>query len=297
MVARQRKKGKGGGGKAAWVDAESSPIPGLTNEQYQKLVRHFSNEESNATDTTASTANMAGNKSETCDGAYGETPVRIPNGDYILVKGKGTSTLPNGIKIAKVLYIPKFKCNLLSVSRLTKDLRCAVTFFPDFFIAQDLRTRSLIGVGPCDEGLYRMDSVARKALMVTPDVSVWHKRLGHASEAKLRQVDFLADCTFELKKQNFFIKTIECFDLLHCDIWGCYRTPSLSGARYFLTIVDDFSRAVWVFLIKNKYEASSRLMNFCSMIKTQFGKDVKRIRSDNGGEFTSGTVLVKNYTI
>lgn len=32
--------------------------------------------------------------------------------------------------------------------------------------------------------------------------------------------------------------------LIHYDVWGPYRTTFSSGARYFLTIVDDFSRAV-----------------------------------------------------
>lgn len=86
---------------------------------------------------------------------------------------------------------------------------------------------------------------------------------------------------------NSYIKTIACFELIHCDIWGSYRTPSLTGAHYFLTVVDDYSRAVWVFFLKNKHEASQQLINLCNMIKTQFGKDVKKIRSDNGGEFTS----------
>lgn len=40
------------------------------------------------------------------------------------------------------------------------------------------------------------------------------------------------------------IKSQPCFDLIHCDIWGGYKTPSFFGAHYFLTIVDDFSRGV-----------------------------------------------------
>lgn len=39
---------------------------------------------------------------------------------------------------------------------------------------------------------------------------------------------------------NSDIKTNDCFELLHCDIWGEYRTPSFTRASYFLTIVDDF---------------------------------------------------------
>lgn len=82
-------------------------------------------------------------------------------------------------------------------------------------------------------------------------------------------------------------KTLNCFELVHCDIWGGYRKPSFTGARYFLTIVDDHSRSVWVFLLKHKHEASKRLIELCHMVETQFEKKVKKIRSDNGGEFVS----------
>lgn len=35
------------------------------------------------------------------------------------------------------------------------------------------------------------------------------------------------------------------FQLVHIDTWGPYHTQTYSGARYFLTIVDDFSRTTW----------------------------------------------------
>lgn len=207
-----------------------------------------------------------------------ELPVVIPNGDAIPVEGKGDHILPSGATIKGVLYVPKFNCNLLSVSRLAKSLQCAVTFFPDFCVMQGLRSRTLIGAGECRGGLYRMGIFGneRKAMMVT--VERWHKRLGHASEGKLTKVDFLKNASFNLKEKvcdscakakhtrsPFPIsqtKTKECFELLHCDIWGKYRTPSFSGTNYFLTIVDDFSRSVWVFLIKQKSDASGCLIFF-----------------------------------
>jgi len=61
----------------------------------------------------------------------------------------------------------------------------------------------------------------------------------------------------------------------------------LSGARYFFTIIDDFSRAVWVYLMHEKSEDSVLLQQFCSLAKIQFDKLVKTICSDNGLEFTS----------
>lgn len=35
------------------------------------------------------------------------------------------------------------------------------------------------------------------------------------------------------------IKMFDCFELIHCDIWGGYKTASLTGAHYFLTTVDQ----------------------------------------------------------
>lgn len=75
------------------------------------------------------------------------------------------------------------------------------------------------------------------------------------------------------------------FYLLHCDVWGPYRILSSSGANYFLTIVDDFSRTVWKYLMLKKSEVSKLLQNFCAMAEKQFGYSVMMVRSDNGSEF------------
>lgn len=63
--------------------------------------------------------------------------------------------------------------------------------------------------------------------------------------------------------------------------------PSKSRARYFLTVIDDYNGTTWIYLLKNKYDTSTFLIDFCNMISTQFNKKIKRIRSDNGGEFVS----------
>jgi hypothetical protein len=51
-----------------------------------------------------------------------------------------------------------------------------------------------------------------------------------------------------------YISSHASFDLIHCDIWGPHRTHTHSGARYFLTIVDDYSRYTWIHLMKLKSE-------------------------------------------
>lgn len=57
------------------------------------------------------------------------------------------------------------------------------------------------------------------------------------------------------------------------------------GFRFFLTVVDDHSRTTWVTLLKHKSESFATLENFIILAKTQFGKAVKVVRSDNPLEF------------
>lgn len=82
-------------------------------------------------------------------------------------------------------------------------------------------------------------------------------------------------------------KSSEIFELIHVDLWGPYRTQSLCGSYYFLTVVDDFSRGVWVFLLSDKTQVQQTLKNFLALVSRQFSKQVKTLRSDNGTEFTS----------
>lgn len=77
-------------------------------------------------------------------------------------------------------------------------------------------------------------------------------------------------------------KANDIFELVHCDLWGPYRNPSSCGAFYFMTIVDDYSRHVWIYLLADKKEVPRMLANFFALVKNQFDKHVKMFRSDNG---------------
>lgn len=69
-----------------------------------------------------------------------------------------------------------------------------------------------------------------------------------------------------------------------------HGTPSISRPSYFLTIVDNFSRVAWAYLLKHKNEARNYLVDFHNIMKTQLEKQIKRITTDNGGEFISGSM-------
>lgn len=89
--------------------------------------------------------------------------------------------------------------------------------------------------------------------------------------------------TFDINKN----KESRPFALIHCDLWGRYKTPSTLGAHYFLTIMDDYSLGVWVYLLKEKSETCNLIKNFCAMVENKFGLRIQKVRSDNGTEFMS----------
>jgi len=78
---------------------------------------------------------------------------------------------------------------------------------------------------------------------------------------------------------------MQIFELLYVNIWGPCSTTSITGYKYFLTIIDDFSRFTWIKLMKHKSQTRDHLKNFVNYIETQFDAKLKAIRSDNGPEF------------
>jgi transposase InsO family protein len=78
------------------------------------------------------------------------------------------------------------------------------------------------------------------------------------------------------------------FDLVHCDLWTSPIT-SMSGYKYYLVVLDDFSHYVWTFPLCAKSETFPVLRHFFAWVSTQFGLAIKAIQCDNGREFDNST--------
>jgi transposase InsO family protein len=74
------------------------------------------------------------------------------------------------------------------------------------------------------------------------------------------------------------------FDLIHSDVWGPSPVVSKSRFRWYLIFVDDYSRMTWLYLLKTK-EVKKVFKEFITMVKIQFERNIKVIRSDNGTEY------------
>ncbi|GJU47298.1 retrovirus-related pol polyprotein from transposon TNT 1-94 [Tanacetum coccineum] len=98
---------------------------------------------------------------------------------------------------------------------------------------------------------------------------VWHKRLGHISEAGLH----------ELERRKGVI------DYVHADLWGPSWVESISGCRYFLLIIDDYSRRVWVHFLRHKNEAFSKFKEWKQLVENHTCRKRKKLQTNNGLEF------------
>ena len=87
----------------------------------------------------------------------GDMKVRIANGSYTPVAGKGTISLTKKISLELVLHVPNFAYNLLSISKPTRDLKCVARFSSTGVVFQNLASRRTIGSAYECEGLYRFD--------------------------------------------------------------------------------------------------------------------------------------------
>jgi len=264
--------------------------------------------------------------------------VTLPDAHTAEIVGIGDIVLTNGIVLKNTLCVPKFKYNLLSISRLAKDNHIRVVFYDTFCLLQDYASSQVKGIGKEFKGLYYLlnlsksaiqqymvqflgttassqsdhsmcsdiQSVQTKAYATAVSVfqnkaNLWHHRLGHIPFSRLSYVpglnvhtssmDPTICVTCPLAKHThlpFSLNEKSCdipFGLIHMDIWGPYRVCTQNQCRYFLTIVDDCTRATWTYLLKYKSQAFATMTMFYNYALTQFGYTIKIVRSDNALEF------------
>jgi len=63
---------------------------------------------------------------------------------------------------------------------------------------------------------------------------------------------------------------------------GSVSNSSISNAKWFITFIDGSICVTRILLIKEKSKVFTLFVKFFCMIKTQFGKSIKRLRPDNG---------------
>ncbi|KAH9761919.1 Integrase catalytic domain-containing protein [Citrus sinensis] len=216
--------------------------------------------------------------------------------------------------LTDVRYVPSLKKNLISLGVLeSKGLTITLRYGLLKVVAGALTVMK----GTRRNNLYYFQgsTVIGSASIVSGKdadleaTKLWHMRLGHTGEKALQtlakqgllkgtnscKLEFCEHCVLGKQTRVKFGSAIHdtkgILDYVHSDVWGLTKTASLGGMHYFVTFVDDYSRKVWVYLMKNKNEVLGIFLKWKKMVETQTGRKIKRLRSDNSGEYKNDPFL------
>jgi transposase InsO family protein len=103
---------------------------------------------------------------------------------------------------------------------------------------------------------------------------------------------FCDTCVLAKHRRGVFLKQSKyhvdkALELIHGDLCGPVKPATPGGRRYFLLLVDNVTRYMWVMLLTAKSEASSAIKRIQATAEKECGRKLWVLRTDNGGEFTA----------
>lgn len=218
------------------------------------------------------------------------------------------------VRLRNVLYVPGLVQALLSVRALSCEGfsvafaptgECRVTREDEHFTCTLVNNQYTCDLSiPITQAAY---------LTSTTAYDLWHERLGHPGNTKIRDMaklfpKELSKITIpneglcngcmagKITRRSYNESTSRekhPLALIHIDTVGPIRGPTVNQIKYFLMIVDDHSRYVTVELLQGKtsHEVLEAFQRFKAKSEKQTGYHILKVRSDNGTEFT----LLRQY--
>jgi hypothetical protein len=191
-----------------------------------------------------------------------------------------------------VLYVAVLTKILISVSTL-EDKGYEVTLRKGKVFIKPSGSSEMMDrmIGVREEKVYRLQVQPGRALAsITTDLGdLWHRRmshihfgaLGHLREAftgfpkitteRHDPCKGCALCKYAWKPfpySKHMSKGV--LDLIHSDICGSMSVGSVSGSKYFLLFINDYSRKTWIYFLKTKDEVFGRFQEI--WWKTRLGR-------------------------
>lgn len=213
--------------------------------------------------------------------------------------------------LEKVLYVPGLACNLLSVSQTSKHGNKAEFSELDCKI---LKNNELIAVGNQVGDLYELNcfrKIAANYVEVSSEEKLWHRRFCHLGINNLRKIinkELVTGIDCKVTNELFFCDNCcdgknhklpfdkligenlsKPLELIHSDVCGPIKPESLGQGNYFVTFIDDSTRYTWIYIIKNKSDVFETFKSWKSIVENQYNAKLKKLRTDNGGEYTSNS--------
>ena len=241
--------------------------------------------------------------------------VRFGNGSTVCIKGRDTVLFEckNGehCTLSNTFFIPHLTANIVSCGQLDEENQ-EILIKAGVMRIRDEHHRLLAKIRRGPGRLYVLDlTIARPICLAAhagEDAWRWHARFGHTNFGALRKMgreglvrglpvlneaERLCDACisgkhrrdpFPTSAQRRSSKPLE---LLHGDLCGPITPATPSHNSYFLLLVDDYSRFMWVALLPTKAGAAEAIKRIQAAAERKGGCKLLALRTDRGGEFTS----------
>lgn len=241
--------------------------------------------------------------------------VKFGDGSTVNIEGKGSIIFKckNGEErtLREVYYIPTLHSNIISLGQLSEEGNKIVMNGTHLWVYEK-QGGLLMKVKRSSNRLYKLiiENVEPTCLLAkSEEISrLWHTRLGHVNYRSMmlmskdkmvygmpdivQQSGICSGCLTSKQTRKAFpskatYSTSKVLQLVHGDLCGPISPATAGGNKFFFLLVDDFSRTMWVYLIKSKNDALGIFKKFRAQVEDGAEKKVKVFRSDRGGEFTS----------
>ncbi|KAG8485911.1 hypothetical protein CXB51_020221 [Gossypium anomalum] len=187
--------------------------------------------------------------------------------------------------LSDVRHVPKLKRNLISLSTLdSKRYRytaeSGVLKISKRSLVVMKGQRKIAKLYVLHGSTVTGDAAVASSSFSDDDITkIWHMRLGHMSENGMTELskrglldgqgicrlNFCEHCVFKKQKRVRFTRGIHnmkgMLEYIHSDLWGPSKVPSRGGDNYMLTFIDDFSRKIWAFFLKQKSDVFSFIIS------------------------------------
>ena len=138
------------------------------------------------------------------------------------------------------------------------------------------------------------------------DGALWHRRYGHLNYRSLSHLqsknlvlgvpvitssDKACSVCMRSKQARLPFSTelpsraTHALGVVYSDVCGPIEVPTLGGNKYFVSFIDEFTRMMWVYLIKSKSNVFDQFRKFKIYVEKQSGCNMKILRTDGGGEY------------
>ncbi|TMC14556.1 MAG: DDE-type integrase/transposase/recombinase, partial [Chloroflexi bacterium] len=214
----------------------------------------------------------------------------------------------NILELQNVVYAPKMKSNLLSLTTLL-DRGYEISMNPKTGV-NILKDGVLVSNTVRKGKLFYLKTVQPYALKTTVAESVgeWHKKMAHLGEEDIRKLEGMSKGMKLLEGTKVGTcgpclegkqtrqpshepreRATEPLELVHSDTSGQITPTSLGGANAYVTFTDDATGMVFLEPIKNRSakEMLRVFKEFKAMVENQLNKKIKRLRTDGGGEYAA----------